>query len=45
MAEKFTYEDHQQRMRELLKPRPPLLPLAERIRGAVRRRKLPRPRV
>lgn len=39
---KFDIKEHEKRMRELLKPPAPISPLAERIRGAVRRRKLPK---
>ena len=39
---KFTYEDHQKRMRELLKQPVSTPPLVERIKGAIRKRKLPK---
>lgn len=40
---KFDMREHERRMRELLKPPTPISPLADRIRGAVRKRKLPLP--
>ena len=39
---KFTYEEHQKRMRELLKPKGVVSPVEERIKMAIRRRKLPK---
>lgn len=46
MAERFSYEAHKKRMRELLKPPAATPPLFERIRGAIRGHRLPkRPRL
>lgn len=39
---KFDLEAMEKRMLEKLKPPAPVSPLAERIRGAVRKRKLPK---
>ena len=46
MVKKFTYEEHQERMRKALAPPVFVSPLAEKIRTAVRRRRLPKvPRI
>ena len=42
MVEKFTYEIHLEKMRKALMPPTPVSPLAERIRLAIRKRKLPK---
>jgi len=42
MVKKFTYEEHLERMRKALAPPTPVSPLAEKIRMAVRKRKLPK---
>jgi len=42
MVEKFTYEIHLEKMRKALMPPAPASLLAERIRMAIRKRKLPK---
>lgn len=42
MAEKFTLEEHEKRMRELLKPKPIGGALIERLREAAKKPRLPR---
>lgn len=43
MPDKFTLEEHQKRMREILKPQPQVGgSLIERIREAAKKRRLPR---
>ena len=41
MADKFTLEEHQKRMRDILKPQPVGSALIDRLREAARKRRLP----
>lgn len=41
MADKFTFEEHQKRMRDILKPQPVGGALIERLREAARKRRIP----
>ena len=43
MADKFSYEEHKKKMRELLHPpAATAIPLIERLKGEARKRRLPR---
>jgi len=42
MPDKFTLEEHEQRMRDILKPKPVGGSLIERLREAAKKRRLPR---
>ena len=42
MPEKFTLDEHQKRMRDILKPQPVGGSLIERLREAAKKRRLPK---